>query len=121
MTSLPLAALCGRRCCWSGSIGPAFSAPCTCWKGRASAPRFCSRPLRLLRTRSFAGATAYLRHGAGQRLWQGFLGILERHPTTIGDEADMIDAAGQAFDLFAQAMTLMTGRVDHAHATVVRA
>ncbi len=50
-----------------------------------------------------AGATRYLRHGAGQRLWPGFLSRLGRLALTPDQEARAIDGARCAFDLFAQA------------------
>jgi heme oxygenase len=50
-----------------------------------------------------ASATAYLDHGAGQPHWPRFLAVLEREPVTPDDEADIIDSAAAAFELFAQA------------------
>jgi heme oxygenase len=49
-----------------------------------------------------ASATAYLRHGAGQHLWQDFLHALEREPFTPDDEAEVLAGAQQAFSLFAR-------------------
>jgi heme oxygenase len=48
-------------------------------------------------------ATAYLAHGAGKHLWQGFLAVLERHSGELQDEDDIVVAARRAFDLFAKA------------------
>jgi heme oxygenase (biliverdin-IX-beta and delta-forming) len=48
-------------------------------------------------------ATAYLGHGAGQHFWQSFLVALEQEPATPDDEAEIIDAAEQAFSMFAEA------------------
>ena len=50
-----------------------------------------------------ATATAYLAHGAGQHFWQSFLAALEQEPATPDDEAEIIDAAGLAFSVFAHA------------------
>lgn len=50
-----------------------------------------------------ATATAYLRHGAGERLWPRFLARLDELTITPHDEARAIDGARAAFDLFAQA------------------
>src|SRR5262245_17008279 len=49
-------------------------------------------------------ATAYLSHGAGRHLWQGFLALLERHSETLSDDAGAVDGACRAFDLFAAAI-----------------
>jgi heme oxygenase len=46
-------------------------------------------------------ATAYLSHGAGQRLWQSFLARLEAENGCDEDEA--VEAAGAAFAAFEQA------------------
>ena len=48
-----------------------------------------------------AEATAYLRHGAGQRLWQSFLSRLAREPSCDEDEA--VDSARAAFAAFERA------------------
>ena len=50
-----------------------------------------------------ATATAYLRHGAGERLWPSFLARLDALTITPHHEACAIEAARAAFDLFAQA------------------
>ncbi len=50
------------------------------------------------------GATAYLAHGAGAHPWQGFLAQLEAFDLTPQDEASAVDAARDAFALFARAM-----------------
>lgn len=49
-----------------------------------------------------AEATAYLRHGLGERLWPDFLAILEREGAAQA-RAPMLDAARRAFALFEQA------------------
>jgi heme oxygenase len=49
-----------------------------------------------------ASATAYLKYGAGQHLWQGFLHALEHEPFTPDDEAEVMAGAEQAFSLFAR-------------------
>ena len=49
------------------------------------------------------GATAYLRHGLGERLWQSFVVLLESRPCSPADELDVMDGARLAFDLFSQA------------------
>lgn len=46
-------------------------------------------------------ATAYLRHGTGQRLWQSFLSKLASNHSCDEDEA--IEAARSAFAAFEQA------------------
>ena len=48
-------------------------------------------------------ATAYLRHGEGERFWPGFLEILERERSSGGEEAEMIVGAKWAFGCFADA------------------
>jgi heme oxygenase len=48
-------------------------------------------------------ATAYLAHGAGQHLWQDFLAVLESHADELRDEADLIEPARRALDLFSRA------------------
>lgn len=48
-------------------------------------------------------ATAYLAHGAGQHLWPEFLVLLESHAGTLDDEADIVEPARRAFDLFSRA------------------
>ena len=50
-----------------------------------------------------AAATRYLGHGAGQRLWQGYLQILETLNAALYDEGDAIKGAHQAFALFVRA------------------
>lgn len=49
-----------------------------------------------------AQATAYLSHGASDRLWQSFLAILERADNDA-DYAEAAEGARQTFDLFAKA------------------
>jgi heme oxygenase len=49
-------------------------------------------------------ATHYLRHGAGQGLWRGFLARLEREPLSGEDEHRVIVSAQQAFAMFAKAV-----------------
>jgi heme oxygenase len=50
-----------------------------------------------------AAATAYLRHGAAEHLWQSFLPKLESHGAALGDQDGVIAGAQRAFDLFAEA------------------
>lgn len=50
-----------------------------------------------------ASATAYLRHGAGQPLWQDFLHMLARQPFSPEDETEVIAGAQTAFSIFARA------------------
>lgn len=56
-----------------------------------------------------AGATAYLSHGAGSRLWPSFLDLLEQHATTLGDPAKAVAAARRTFNLFEQAAMRLAG------------
>lgn len=56
-----------------------------------------------------AGATAYLSHGAGSRLWQSFLGLLELHAAKIDDPMKTISAARWTFDLFEKAAMRLAG------------
>jgi heme oxygenase len=49
--------------------------------------------------------TAFLRHGQGRKLWQTFLDVLEREAPTL-DERAAIQAAHDAFGLFAHAATV---------------
>jgi heme oxygenase (biliverdin-IX-beta and delta-forming) len=53
------------------------------------------------------GATAYLSHGSGQKLWQTFVDKLEQHATQI-ERAAVASAARRTFRLFA----LMFARVE---------
>jgi heme oxygenase len=53
------------------------------------------------------GATAYLSHGSGQKLWQTFVDKLEQHATLI-ERAAAAGAARRTFRLFA----LMFARVE---------
>jgi heme oxygenase len=48
-------------------------------------------------------ATAYLAHGTGQHLWPDFLAVLESHAEVVDDEADIVEPARRAFDLFYKA------------------
>lgn len=48
-------------------------------------------------------ATAYLAHGASQHLWPEFLAVLETHASALDDEADIVEPARGAFDLFSRA------------------
>lgn len=50
------------------------------------------------------GATAYLRHGFGRRLWPTFLDLLERHPAARGDVAGVVEGAQIAFAMFESAL-----------------
>ena len=52
-----------------------------------------------------AGATAYLRHGEGQRLWPSFLAALETHAAALDSDESAIRGARQAFELFDRAAT----------------
>ena len=52
-----------------------------------------------------AGATSYLAHGAGERLWPTFLEALERQSVTPDAEADVIAGAQLAFATFRDAAT----------------
>jgi heme oxygenase (biliverdin-IX-beta and delta-forming) len=45
-------------------------------------------------------ATAYLRHGLGERFWQSFVVLLESRSRDLADELDVMDGARLAFDLF---------------------
>jgi heme oxygenase len=49
-----------------------------------------------------AGATAYLRHGAGRHLWPSFLAALERHGEGLADSAGAVAGARLAFAHFTQ-------------------
>jgi heme oxygenase len=49
-------------------------------------------------------ATAYLGHGAGQRLWAGFLTVLESHAGEFTGPDCLVEPARRAFDLFAEAV-----------------
>lgn len=50
------------------------------------------------------GATAYLRHGFGQRLWPRFLAVLEQHPAARADTAGVVRGAETAFGMFESAL-----------------
>jgi len=50
------------------------------------------------------GATAYLRHGFGKRLWPSYLATLEAHPETLRSRDRVIDGAQIAFAMFESAL-----------------
>jgi heme oxygenase len=50
------------------------------------------------------GATAYLRHGFGQRFWPSFLTLLENHPAAQADTASVVQGAEVAFGMFESAL-----------------
>jgi len=50
------------------------------------------------------GATKYLRHGFGQRLWPTFLNVLETHPAALGDPKAVVQGAQIAFGMFESAL-----------------
>jgi heme oxygenase (biliverdin-IX-beta and delta-forming) len=60
-------------------------------------------------------ASSYLRHGAGQRLWQSFLAMLEHEGAALGDDRGVLNGAHLAFDLFLQAMGRMRGEAVDTH------
>lgn len=50
------------------------------------------------------GATKYLRHGFGQRLWPIFLDALETHPAALNDPQSVVQGAQIAFGMFESAL-----------------
>jgi heme oxygenase len=50
------------------------------------------------------GATKYLRHGFGQRLWPTFLDVLETHPAALSDPRSVVQGAEIAFGMFESAL-----------------
>ena len=50
------------------------------------------------------GATKYLRHGFGQRLWPTFLDVLETHPAALADPRAVVQGAEIAFGMFESAL-----------------
>ena len=46
------------------------------------------------------GATQYLRHGFGKRLWPLFLAALETHPDTRANPEGVVEGAEIAFGMF---------------------
>lgn len=71
-------------------------------EGSRLGAKFLLRTIEASPDMHIANASAYLRHGVKERLWQSFLVILEREAMhTDRDEA--IEGARQAFDLFIQA------------------
>jgi heme oxygenase len=50
------------------------------------------------------GATRYLRHGFGQRLWPTFLGVLETHSIARADPRSVVQGAEVAFGMFESAL-----------------
>lgn len=56
---------------------------------------------------SAMGATAYLRHGFGKRLWPSFLTLLENHPAAQADTAGVVQGAELAFGMFESALIPM--------------
>jgi heme oxygenase len=55
------------------------------------------------------GATQYLRHGFGQRLWPLFLAALESHPETRADPAGVVEGAQIAFGMFESTLIPVVG------------
>ncbi|WP_249123453.1 MULTISPECIES: biliverdin-producing heme oxygenase [unclassified Bradyrhizobium] len=53
------------------------------------------------------GATAYLRHGFGRRLWPSYLALLETHPETQLHPDRVVDGAQIAFGMFESALLPM--------------
>ena len=53
------------------------------------------------------GATAFLAHGEGRRLWPSFVEALEASPDAHGDVEALVAGARDAFALFARAVSLM--------------
>jgi heme oxygenase len=49
------------------------------------------------------GALAYLRHGEGQNLWQGYLTVLEAYARQGGNISEAIEAAKRTFSFFMEA------------------
>lgn len=72
-------------------------------EGSRLGARFLLRSIANATDAMIASATAYLGHGQGLHLWQGFLTTLENQPVTPADEAEAIDGARHAFAMFAQA------------------
>jgi heme oxygenase len=50
------------------------------------------------------GATSYLRHGFGKRLWPFFLTILENHPAAQANTAGVVQGAEIAYGMFESAL-----------------
>ena len=50
------------------------------------------------------GATKYLRHGFGQRLWPTFLNVLETHPAALANPQAVVQGAQIAFGMFESAL-----------------
>lgn len=61
------------------------------------------------------GATAYLRHGFGRRLWPSFVATLESHPAGHADPARVIAGAELAFAMFERALVPTTGTAADAY------
>lgn len=55
------------------------------------------------------GATQYLRHGFGKRLWPLFLAALESHPETQADPANVVEGAQIAFGMFESTLIPIVG------------
>lgn len=74
-------------------------------EGSRLGAKFLLRALEGCRDPVIAGATSYLAHGAGERLWPTFLEALERQSVTPDAEADVIAGAQLAFATFRDAAT----------------
>lgn len=55
------------------------------------------------------GATQYLRHGFGKRLWPLFLAALESHPEVQADPAGVVEGAQIAFGMFESTLIPVVG------------
>jgi heme oxygenase (biliverdin-IX-beta and delta-forming) len=51
-----------------------------------------------------SNATAYLGHGAGERLWPSFVAVLESHADALAQPDEIVQPAKQAFELFTEAV-----------------
>jgi heme oxygenase (biliverdin-IX-beta and delta-forming) len=51
-----------------------------------------------------SGATSYLGHGEGLKLWPSFITVLEGHADELTDPDEIVEPAKRAFDLFTEAV-----------------
>lgn len=79
----------------AGMLGAVYVLEATRLSARAMLSRLAQYPDSLS-----IGATKYLRHGFGKRLWPSFLEVLETHPATLADPRATVRGAQLSFDMF---------------------
>lgn len=80
-------------------LGAAYVLEGTRMAGRSILARLADQP-----NAAVIGATAYLRHGFGRRLWPSYLAVLENHPEAQSHPDRVVDGAQIAFGMFESAL-----------------